>query len=600
MTSGGVATRTDHYRASARPAPADLRPWVAALERRAPYVLGGLVLLAAAVRLAGLTVEPLHIDEARQVAVTSRGVSAIVAESWQQNQPPLDHLIGWATTQVTGHSVFSSRLPSAVWGTAAVAFFFLALRRLSGAVPATVAGLVLALLPMHVAFSQYSRPYALPIAAFGAGLWLVSAYLDDGGRLRLAGVAAGGLLLPWTRALEGTAGLVALFIFLAIAALARVGSPRRAVEAGIALAAGLVSVAIVVPRLLADAGDYNQSQGLAPGQVWGTLRGMTELLLVAGGVVAALILVAGVSGALYLAWRDRAVPPAAAALLASLALVTASSYAILYRSNIPLADRYGTFFAPAVTVASALAVDALLRAVDRPRARMAAAFVVAAAVTALAIGTVVRTVDVGYPAFGPAARRALATGVSPDSVVVYQPGPLNQFRPAYPELPDLPDQPQSRFRAPQWISVDGRGLQPHEVPVVIWIPPVDTEDWVVAELAGVEPPTIDGYQRISVARGAGEVYVPEPGIARTGEDILQELSGQDPTTGRAWALLGAANLARLRGDLGAAAELIRDACRVAGPDTQIDLGSVFGRWDQPALSFRDFVVAGGLPAGGCV
>ncbi len=575
------------------------RRWGAWIEDHSPQVLGALVVLAAAIRVAGLTIEPLHIDEARQVATYTRGWQAIVDGAWLQNQPPLDHLIGWAASTAFGDSVFSARLPSAVWGTVTVAAMYAAARRLAGPVPAVAAGLLLALLPVHVAYSQYARPYALPMAAFATGLWLTAAYLEDGGRLRLAGIVAVGVVLPWTRAVEGTAALIALSVFLALAVAIGAARRPRAAQAGLGLAAGLASIAFVVPRLLADAGTYAEGQSLAVGQIGGTLRGMAGLLVSAAGVVGVLVVLAGFAGAAALTWRERTVPPAAAALAAALALVGASSYAILYRSNIPLAERYGSFFAPALALAAALAVAAVLRLAERPLARRIGAVAVAAALAATAVGMVQRAVDIGHPAFGPAARAALDSGVVPDSVIVYQPGPLNQFRPAYPELPDLPDQPQSRFRPTQWIAVDGRGLQPHEVPVVIWLPPVDTEDWVVEEVAGVAPPTISGYQRMTVGRGAGEVYAPEPGTARRGEDILRELSAQDPTTGRAWALLGAANLARLRGDLATAAELVGDACLVAGAGTEINLGSVFGQWDQPAVSFRDFVTAGGLPADGC-
>src|SRR5213078_3841336 len=53
------------------------------------------------------------------------------------------------------------RLPSAIFGTAAVGMLFLLSRRLFGATAGLVAAGLLALSPFHIAYSQEARAYAL-------------------------------------------------------------------------------------------------------------------------------------------------------------------------------------------------------------------------------------------------------------------------------------------------------------------------------------------------------------------------------------------------------------------------------------------------------
>lgn len=123
--------------------------------------LGGVILLALALRLARLTFQPLWWDEGWSVYFAAADVSTLLELTAVDIHPPLYYLLLRAWSEVVGWGAPSARLLSVLIGTAAVPLLFLAGRRLFGRRAGLVAAALLAVSPLHVYYSQEVRMYGL-------------------------------------------------------------------------------------------------------------------------------------------------------------------------------------------------------------------------------------------------------------------------------------------------------------------------------------------------------------------------------------------------------------------------------------------------------
>ena len=120
----------------------------------------------------------MWIDELLQVSFYAHPLDQIARHAAHQQQPPLDYWIGyWVSLFSPGD--FAVRLPSAFFGVGAV--FFVTL--LAGSMyPLPVAygtGILAALLPFNIHFSQEARPYSIAVLLFLALLWALTRLLDS-------------------------------------------------------------------------------------------------------------------------------------------------------------------------------------------------------------------------------------------------------------------------------------------------------------------------------------------------------------------------------------------------------------------------------------
>lgn len=121
-----------------------------------------IVFLALVLRIHHIDHESLFMDELRQVSYYSHSFSQIIQGAASQNQPPLDYWIGRVFT-ILSNSDFVARLPSALFGVSSVFVLMLMTARISTWPTALACGLVFALLPYHIYFSQHARPYSIAI-----------------------------------------------------------------------------------------------------------------------------------------------------------------------------------------------------------------------------------------------------------------------------------------------------------------------------------------------------------------------------------------------------------------------------------------------------
>jgi 4-amino-4-deoxy-L-arabinose transferase-like glycosyltransferase len=131
---------------------------------RAGYLLPllAIVLVAAFVRINGLTAQSLWLDE----VLTWRSASAPFDRFYStlllnENTPPLFFLLTNLWTKAFGDSDAMLRLPAAIFGIAGVAAMYWLGREAWGSREALLAALLMALSPYHVWYSQEARGYSL-------------------------------------------------------------------------------------------------------------------------------------------------------------------------------------------------------------------------------------------------------------------------------------------------------------------------------------------------------------------------------------------------------------------------------------------------------
>jgi uncharacterized membrane protein len=219
------------------------------LDRRETYVLGALIVLAAALRLPTLGLSSFWLDEAAAGIVVSQPSLGDVSEAiWKiEGNPPLYYVLDWAWAKVGGTGDVSLRLISAISGIATVPVVFAIGRRAVSSTTGLVAAALTATSPFLLYYSQENRPYALLVLLSALSLLFLQRLLADRATKDLV----------WWAVFAAAAMATHYFaVFLvvpeAILVLYRVGRSRRELLA--VGGAGLVGLALL-PLALHQSGD---------------------------------------------------------------------------------------------------------------------------------------------------------------------------------------------------------------------------------------------------------------------------------------------------------------------------------------------------------
>jgi uncharacterized membrane protein len=123
--------------------------------------LGAILLLAVGVRLYGLTATAIWCDEASSIITSQYNIPDLLFHAAHDVHPPLYYLLlhGWMA--LFGEGLFAIRALSMVIGVAIVGVGILLARQLASPRATLLAGLLLALFPFTVRYSQEVRMYSL-------------------------------------------------------------------------------------------------------------------------------------------------------------------------------------------------------------------------------------------------------------------------------------------------------------------------------------------------------------------------------------------------------------------------------------------------------
>ena len=202
-------------------------------------ILGGLTVVAAALRFVGLTHQSLWFDEAQAVHEMRLSFGAML-HAWSANEPnpPLYFVVAWVWTHVFGTGAAGLRSLSALVGTATVPLVYFAARELVSRRASLVAAALVALCPFMIWYSQEAREYGLLAALSAASLlFFARAWRAPGSRRDLV----------WWTVLSALALLTQYFALFLVGAEALLLLYRRR-DAGVLVA--LVALAIVEATLI--------------------------------------------------------------------------------------------------------------------------------------------------------------------------------------------------------------------------------------------------------------------------------------------------------------------------------------------------------------
>ena len=207
-------------------------------------MIGGLVVVAAALRFATLTHQSLWFDEAQAVHEMRLSLGAML-RTWNANEPnpPLYFVVAWLWTHVFGSGAAGLRSLSAVVGTATIPLVYLAGRELVSRRASLFAAALITLSPFMIWYSQEAREYGLLAALSAASLiFFARLWRTPGARRDLV----------WWTVFSGLALLTQYFAIFLVGAEALLLLYRR--RDGAILVA-LVALAIVegtlIPHLVA-------------------------------------------------------------------------------------------------------------------------------------------------------------------------------------------------------------------------------------------------------------------------------------------------------------------------------------------------------------
>ncbi len=175
-----------------------------------------VVIISAFIRLHHIEHESLWMDELRQVSYYHLDIAQVVQGAADQSQPPLDYIIGHFIYTLS-QSDFAVRLPAALFGIGAVWFITMIVSRLCSWPIALLIGILSALLPFNIYYSQEARPYSIAIFLFLTVLWSIDASVSIGHKhmKHLSILIISSSLFLYSRALSPLVVIVA-FIFVLI------------------------------------------------------------------------------------------------------------------------------------------------------------------------------------------------------------------------------------------------------------------------------------------------------------------------------------------------------------------------------------------------
>jgi mannosyltransferase len=120
-----------------------------------------LIVLAFALRVYRLPAQSLWYDEGVSWYLTRMSWPALTVWTANDIQPPLYYYLLWLWVRLAGSSEYALRFPSVLFGTLTLPALWIAARRWLGQPAAWLAGLFLALSPLHVYYAQEARMYTL-------------------------------------------------------------------------------------------------------------------------------------------------------------------------------------------------------------------------------------------------------------------------------------------------------------------------------------------------------------------------------------------------------------------------------------------------------
>lgn len=179
-----------------------------------------LFLLALSLRLHDLDQESMFMDEIRQVSYYKESFVSIISSAASQQQPPLDYWLGHLVFKVSD-SDFAARLPAALFGVASVILFVLITSRICNWPFALFGGLIMALLPFHIYYSQEARPYSIGLFFFLATFGLLRYILETAEPRKIAFqlLLPSSLLFLLSRALFPLCAVTSFYIIVMFQAL---------------------------------------------------------------------------------------------------------------------------------------------------------------------------------------------------------------------------------------------------------------------------------------------------------------------------------------------------------------------------------------------
>ncbi len=142
----------------ARPS-AEIADW--ASRRTTWLALGALLILAAILRLHGISLASIWFDESSSWQQATQPFPEMIRLTALDVHPPLYNSILYLFIHAFGDSETVLRLPSAILGVAGVAATFWVGSLVGGRITGFVAALLLCLSRFHIDYSQDARPYAL-------------------------------------------------------------------------------------------------------------------------------------------------------------------------------------------------------------------------------------------------------------------------------------------------------------------------------------------------------------------------------------------------------------------------------------------------------
>jgi hypothetical protein len=150
-----------------------------------------LFLLALGLRIYRLEAQSFWLDEIYAVQLVHEGPLVILRNSLIDPHPPLFYFIQWLASGFgAAQSEWGWRWLSMLSGALTVPILYLLCRRFSDRLASALAGLALAVSPLHVYYSQEARPYAfVTLLAVWSTLLIAQSLSDRGSRRRWVALA---------------------------------------------------------------------------------------------------------------------------------------------------------------------------------------------------------------------------------------------------------------------------------------------------------------------------------------------------------------------------------------------------------------------------
>ena len=133
--------------------------------------------LALILRIHHLDHEGLWMDEIRQTSFYSHTLFEIVYDAASTHQPPLDYWIGHFIHFFSAGD-FAVRLPAALFGAGSVVMLVVLISQMCSWNVAVGFGIIFALLPFHLYYSQEARPYAIVVFLLLCVFWILNSFLS--------------------------------------------------------------------------------------------------------------------------------------------------------------------------------------------------------------------------------------------------------------------------------------------------------------------------------------------------------------------------------------------------------------------------------------